>query len=152
MSYFRIAILTVWTWFILRMTLSSSPIESTGSEGLYELAKAVVNYVAPAVNAEWVIAKTFHFVAYAMWTWLLAGVVVGGYLRPWTARQLWCCVGLLVLLSVAQEGFQSLVPTRHPAARDMFINIAGGVLALALRPMLGAMRSEPAPCPAEETR
>ena len=136
MPIIRIALLTVWTGTILYLTLSPSPIESTGSVGLYALLKAAVAWVAPMVDAGWVIAKTFHFVAYGLWAWLLAGVVAGGYGRPWTSRQVWLCVGALVLLSVAQEAMQGLVPTRHASARDVLINIAGGLMALGLRPVL----------------
>lgn len=152
MLYLRISLFLVWTWIVLKMTLSSSPIESTGTEGLYELAKAVVTYVAPTVDASWVIAKTFHFVAYAMWAWLLAGLVVGGYLRQWAPWQVWLCVGLLILMAGAQEGLQNLVPTRHPSVRDVCINIAGGALALGTRPLLVGFWSVPTGCPAEETQ
>jgi VanZ family protein len=48
----------------------------------------------------------------------------------------WRIVLLAVVLAVATELLQSLVPGRHPQSRDLLIDLAGTATALLLRKML----------------
>lgn len=86
-------------------------------------------------------ADLFHFGAYALWMWLLAGLAAGGYVRALERRRLAMLVVALAAMSVSQEGLQFLNPTRQPSLFDVGLNLAGGLGLLIARPLLTLRRS-----------
>ncbi len=125
----RAAAFAAWTVFILIATLMSDP-TATAAGG--RLAALLAALGIPEVVG----AKAFHFAAYALWMWLLTGLLAAGYRRPLAPRTALVCVALLLGMSATQEALQYINPTRHPALFDFGVNMAGGLACLGARPWM----------------
>ncbi len=115
----RATLLVIWTGLMLYATLSTTDSDSTSSWLLALLGKLGIS--------KYTFAKTFHFVSYGVWGWLVCGVLTGCYLARLSRRQLLASLALLVAYASLQEALQHLNPTRGPSLTDVAINIAGGV-------------------------
>jgi len=122
----RVGLLVAWTALILYGTLKTSPFSSGAGGWIGAWGRRLG--IPEAVQAD-----AFHFVAYAVWAWFLAGVIAVGYLRPFARRHLAICIGLLIVMSATQEALQFLNPTRTSSVGDFALNVVGGGLCLLAR-------------------
>jgi len=129
MRWLRAAGFFIWTIGIIAATTMNDPTQTQGGGWIEAL---LTTFSIPHV----VVAKSYHFAAYAFWTWLLMGLFAGGYLRPAERRWLAWCICLLVAMSCFQESLQFLNPTRHPSLWDVGLNVLGGLACLIARPWL----------------
>ena len=138
----RAVLVLLWTATILYMTLSSDPSQSKTVGWLSDLCVSVgVPKQAPA--------KAFHFIAYAIWVWLVADLLAEKQMRLRTKLQVGLTLVLLTVLASGQETLQFLNASRHPSLIDVLINTAGGVTCLVAR-VLMSRRANSSPVDAVE--
>ena len=128
-------LLILWTCLILFVTVSSSVAQSEAVAWLSSLSES---WGLPRYTP----AKLFHLVAYAVWAWLYADVLVARWLEFTLGQRIVLVLLILVAFASVQELLQLNNVNRNASVFDILLNITGGGVGLALH-LLVDQRSGP---------
>jgi hypothetical protein len=115
-----------WTAFILYTMDILKPSE-------HALYGVITRFFLSLGLPAYVPQKLYHCGVFFVWSFLLAGALVGDYWRALPPQRLRTCVYSLIAFVAIPEGLQYFNPARSPALLDVGLNLFGGALGLCFR-------------------